>query len=105
MGNEKITFEQFCDPTWRREQQMKVKSEAVWVTFLELDGLINKSKIAKQYFGKSQSWLSQKINGTTVCDQERGFTEAEYSTMTAALRDIARRLNEYADAIDAAEIE
>ena len=53
-----------CDPAFRRAQQIKIKSEATWVAFLELDGLINKSKLAEQYFNKSQAWLSQKINGT-----------------------------------------
>lgn len=103
MGKPKISFEQFNDPAFRRAEQMKVKSEAVWVTFHELDGLINVSKLAKNYFHKSQSWLAQKVAGYTVCNKERTFTPQEYSQLTAALRDIANRLNEYADAIDAAE--
>ncbi len=84
---------------------MKVKSEATWVAFHELDGLINVSKLAKEYFHKSQSWLAQKINGYDVCNKKRGFTEEEYKQLTAAFRDIAKRLNEYADAIDAASTE
>lgn len=81
---------------------MKVKSEAVWVTFLELDGLINVSKLAREYFHKSQSWFAQKLNGLDVCNKKREFTTEEYAQLTKALRDISRRLNEYADAIDAA---
>ncbi len=103
MDNQKPTFEQICDPAWRRAEQMKVKSEAVWVTFLELGGLINVSKLAKEYFNKSQSWFVQKVRGITVCKKEREFTTEEYARLSAALRDIARRLTEYADAIDAAE--
>lgn len=103
MRNEKITFEQFTDVAFRRADQMKVKSEAVWVTFNELNGLINVSKLAKSYFHKSQSWLAQKINGYTVCDKERSFSEEEYTLLTKSLRDIANRLNEYADAIDSAK--
>lgn len=105
MENKKITFEQFCDPAFRRAEQMKVKSEATWVTFLELDGLINVSKLAKDYFKKSQGWFVQKLNGYTVCGKKRSFNEEESRQLTEALRDIARRLNEYADAIDAAEFE
>ena len=103
MEKEKITFEQLCDPKFRREQQMKVKSEAVWAIFLELGGLINVSKLAKDYFGRSHSWFVQKVNGISVNRKRRGFTAEEYVKVSASLRDIARRLNEYADAIDAAE--
>jgi len=100
----KISYEQFSDPAFRRAEQMKVKSEAVWVTFHELDGLINASKLAKVYFNKSHSWLAQKINGYSVCNKERAFTVEEYAQLAEAFRDIARRLNNYADEIDAAEI-
>lgn len=103
MEKEKITFEQLCDPKFRRGQQMKVKSEAVWAIFLELGGLINVSKLAKDYFGRSHSWFVQKVNGISVNGKRRGFTAEEYVKVSASLRDIARRLNEYADAIDAAE--
>lgn len=105
METEKITFEQFNDPAFRRAQQMKVKSEAVWVAFHELDGLINVSRLAKEYFHRSQSWLAQKINGYNVRNQEKSFTAKEYSRLTKSFRDIARRLDEYADAIDAAKEE
>lgn len=100
---EKITFEQFCDPAFRRAEQMKVKSEAVWVTFHELGGLINISKLAREYFNKSQSWFAQKINGHSVDGKKRSFTPEEYARITSSLRDIARRLDRYADEIDAAE--
>lgn len=101
----KITYEQMCDKKFRREEQMKVKSEAVWVTFLELDGLINMSKLAQTYMGKSRSWFVQKVNGLSVCGKKRSFVGEEYNQLTSALRDVARRLNEYADAIDKANEE
>lgn len=83
---------------------MKVKSEAVWVIFHELDGLVNVSKLAKDYFHKSQSWFAQKVNGYSVCNKERSFTEEEYRQLSEALRDIASRLDKYANELDAAEI-
>lgn len=100
---EKITFEQLNDPAFRRGEQMKVKSEAVWVAFLELGGLLNVSKFARDYFGKSQSWFAQKLNGYTVSRKERSFTSEEYGRIADSLRDVARRLEAYADAIDSAE--
>ena len=103
MENKKISYEDFLDPEYRRAEQMKVKSEAVWVVFKELGGLINVSRLARDYFHKSQSWFAQKINGYSVCNKERSFTAEEYARLSEALRDIANRLNRYADEIDAAE--
>ncbi|MDE6831471.1 MAG: DUF5053 domain-containing protein [Muribaculaceae bacterium] len=103
MEDKKISYEDFLDPEFRRAEQMKVKSEAVWVVFKELGGLINVSRLARDYFHKSQSWFAQKINGYSVCNKERSFTAEEYARLSEALRDIANRLNGYADEIDAAE--
>ncbi len=99
----KITFEQFCDPVYRRAEQMKIKSEAVWVIFNELDGLINVSKFSKEYFKKSQSWFAQKLHGLNVCDKDRSFNDEEYKQLSKALRAVAKRLNDYADELDKAE--
>lgn len=105
MEEEKITFEQFCDPAFRRAMQMKVKSEAVWVTFLELDGLINISKFSKKYFNRSHAWFAQKYNGYDVNHKKKAFTPEELDKIAASLRDLGKRLTEYADAIDAASLE
>ena len=105
MEKEKITFEQFCDPAFIRSEQMKVKSEAVWVIFQELGGLINVSKFAKKYLNKSQSWFAQKLSGMTVCNQKRSFTEHEYMAISRGLRDIANQLERYAEEIDSARFE
>lgn len=104
MDNNKISFQQFNDPAFRRAEQMTVKSEAVWVAFSELDGLLNFSKLAKQYFNRSQSWFAQKLTGLTVQGKVRAFSAQEYSRISQAFRDIARRLIEYADAIDNAKL-
>lgn len=81
------------------------KSGAVDVAFSELDGLLNKTQLASQYFGKTHAWLSQKLNGCTVLNRKKSFTEAEYHQLVAAFRDIARRLAAHADEIDAAAME
>lgn len=103
MGNEKITFEQFCDPCRRREQQMKVKSEAVWVAFLELRGLLNLSEFSRQFFNKSQSWFSQKLYMTPVNGKAKEFSKEENGRIAASFRELGQRLIAYADAIDNAE--
>ena len=81
------------------------KCGATWNTFVELEDLINKSQLAKQYFGKSQSWLSQRIYGCTVRKKSMAFKEDEYNMLSVALRDIAMRLIAHADEIDNAALE
>ncbi|MCM1517525.1 MAG: DUF5053 domain-containing protein [Pseudoflavonifractor sp.] len=78
------------------------KTGAVWNAFIELEGLINKTQLAEQYFHKTPAWLSQKIHGCTVLNKQKAFTDAEYRQLADAFRDIARRLNAHADEIDAA---
>lgn len=103
MDEIKPTFEQICDPAFRREQNISIKSGAVFVAFNELSGLINNAALARQYFRRSPSWLAQRINGNTVFDKKAGFRPDEYRQLADAFRDIARRLTIHADEIDAAE--
>ena len=105
MDNEKPTFDQICNPAYLRAQLVSEKMGAVWMAFLELDGLINKTQLAKQYFGHTHGWLSQKLNGCELCRKKKSFTEEEYHQLAESFRDIARRLEKYAAEIDAAEME
>lgn len=86
-----------------RKEVVEFKEGAVWSAFFELDGLINISKLARQYFKKSQSWFSQKLHGCTVCQKEQSFSKEEYYQLAQSFRDIANRLNKYADEIDNAK--
>lgn len=88
-----------------RKECIEYKPDATATAFSELEDIINKSQIAKQYFGKSQSWFSQRLNGCTVLNKSRSFKEEEYRTLADAFRDIAKRLNAHADEIDAAKYE
>lgn len=88
-----------------RAELIKTKPGAVINTFIELEGLLNKTQIATQYFRRSQSWLAQKLSGCTKVNLDKAFTEAEYHQLAEALRHIARRLEAHADEIDAAAME
>ena len=79
------------------------KSGATYTAFSELENLINKTQLAKQYFNRSQSWLSQRIFGSLVRKKEASFKPEEYHQLAEAFRDIAKRLQAHADEIDAAE--
>lgn len=102
MEENKPTFEQMCDPAFRRTQNVTIKSGAVFVAFSELGCIINNAALARQYFKRSPSWLAQRINGNTVFDKKAGFRPDEYKQLAEAFRDIARRLTAHADEIDRA---
>lgn len=89
----------------RRKECIKYKPDATVTAFSELEDIVNKTQIAKQYFGKSQSWFSQRLNGCTVLNKARSFKEEEFHLLAEAFRDIAKRLQAHADEIDAAKYE
>lgn len=102
MDDRKPSFEELCDPAYRRRELISVKSGAVWTAFLELNGLINKTRLSEQYFQRTQAWFSQKLNGCTLHRRKQSFTEEEYKQLADSFRDIARRLMIHADEIDSA---
>lgn len=88
-----------------RKEVITDKCGATWNAFIELEGLINKSALAEQYFEKSQSWLSQRLHGCTVRKKAMAFKEEEYHQLAEAFRHIALRLNAHADEIDNAAMD
>lgn len=58
----------------------------------ELSEAINLSYIARVYFGKSRSWLHQRLNGNKVNGREVRFTPEEQHTFLRALDDIGSRI-------------
>lgn len=89
----------------RRNKCIEYKPDATATAFSELEGLVNKSELARQYFGKSQSWFSQRVNGCMVLNKSMAFKDDEYHLLAEAFRDIAKRLQAHADEIDAAKFE
>lgn len=55
--------------------------------------------VAREYFGKSQSWLYQRINGNIVNGSPAKFTPEEKKKLKDALRDISDRILEAVDKI------
>ena len=89
----------------RRNACIIDKIGATETAFSELEGLINNAALAKQYFGKTRAWFSQKLNGCTVLNRKKAFTEPEYRQLAEAFRHIARRLNAHADEIESAAMD
>ena len=58
----------------------------------ELPEAISLAYIAKNYFGKSNSWLSQRINGSLVNGKRARFSSSEVRQLQNALHDIGNKL-------------
>lgn len=89
----------------RRNACLTDKAGATEVAFSELEGLINKAELASQYFNKTRGWFSQKLNGCTVLNRKKSFTEEEYHQLAESFRHIAKRLMAHADEVDAAAMD
>ena len=58
----------------------------------EIPQIVSMSYIAKHYFGKSRTWLYQRINGNLVNGKPVFFTKAERRQLQEALHDIGKKL-------------
>ena len=65
-------------------------NETIRMQMGEVLKIVNLSYIAKKYFGKTQAWLSQRINGCTVNGKKATFNNEEIDTLNRALTDIAQ---------------
>lgn len=59
---------------------------------------ISVSEFSKTYFGKSASWLHQRINGNEVHGKTATFTPGELHQLADALNDVADKLKKAATA-------
>lgn len=53
--------------------------------------VIPMSYVARHYFGKSQSWLAQRINGYEVRGRVYTLNEEQKATFNAAMQDLSRQ--------------
>ena len=61
----------------------------------EITQFVSMSYIAKNYFNKTKSWLSQRINGHEVTGKPVQFTPEEIDTLNGAIADLSRKLAEF----------
>ena len=69
-----------------------LKAEAMRKKMGDTPKFINWTQIATTYFGKSQSWLMQRINGNMVNGKEAHFNAAEAKQLEKALHDLGHKL-------------
>ncbi len=58
----------------------------------EVTKIVSMSYLAKKYFGKTRSWLAQRLNENTVNGKRTKFTDNEIETMRYALTDISKTI-------------
>lgn len=73
--------------TLERAKQLSVKEQ-----LSEVSQYVSMSYIAKNYFNKTKSWLSQRINGHEVNGKPSHFTEEEINTLNEAFADLSKKL-------------
>lgn len=61
--------------------------------------MVKWANVSKEYFGKSSSWIYQRISGYDVNGKPARFTPEETERLREALHDIARRIDTVADSI------
>lgn len=58
----------------------------------EITQFVSMSYIAKNYFNKTKSWLSQRVNGNEVNGKPAQFTPEEINTLNKAFSDLSQKL-------------
>ena len=99
LNNRELTEEEknFAQAWWNSEMD-EIKQD---ITILRQQinedtyQLIPMSYIAKHYFGKSASWLYQRINGNKVGGRQYTLNEEQKATFNRALQDIAKRISSF----------
>lgn len=76
------------------KEEVKVPTirEQVWDIIVE----VSWGQISEQYFGKSRSWLSKKMNGKGFNGGEGDFTEEEKEQLKGTLFDLSERIRKVA---------
>ncbi len=70
-----------------------LKADRIREKMGELDKAISFAYIAKHYFGKSQSWLTQRLNGSIVNGKEARFNKSEVLQLEEAIHDLGHKLS------------
>lgn len=67
------------------ERMLSIKAQVK-----EISEIVSLKYIAKNYFGKSASWLSQRINGSPVRGKIYCLKESELDILNSAIQDIGK---------------
>jgi len=98
-GQERNDFQkEYEDELLNTLQQARevINSVSAWVHVEQIARYVSISYIAKQYFGKSRSWLHHKLKGDYINGKPAELTPAEKKKLSLALEDISRQIHQTA---------
>lgn len=76
-----------------KEALKNIQSE---IRMEKIEKYISFASISQEYFGKSKSWLYQRIRGNKVNGKPARFTGEERRRLASALEDISKKIHETA---------
>lgn len=87
-------IEEFMDGLISETQEEidQLEENVIRLQLQEISEIISLSYLAKTYFGKTKSWIYQRINGNIVNGKPCRFTESELATLNNALKDISDKI-------------
>ena len=90
----KLKTERLTDAVEVDLKEMKVRVDEILVRekMEAILPMISVSYLAKHYFGKSSSWLYQRINGNKVHGKPAKFTPQELEKLRYALKEISQSI-------------
>jgi len=83
-------FIESAKQTLKAAKQLKIKEQ-----IKEMQEIVSMSFIAKTYFRKTKSWMSQRINELNVNGKPAQFTPEEIKTLNEAFKDISKKIGEF----------
>lgn len=87
-------FEQAVLASMRLTRQ-KAKNVRIKEQMEAISEIVSMSYIAKTYFNKTKSWLSQRINELNVNGKPASFTDEELETLNFAFKDISKKIGAF----------
>lgn len=82
------------------ETTVAIKRQTMKQTLADILLDISWARLSTHYFGRSRSWLHQKLDGINSNGGEGGFTDAEKKELKKALKDLSARISMAADRIE-----
>ena len=76
------------------ESKELIERVDVYLEIKDISKYVSLNMIANDYFGKSRSWLHQRLRGHTVNGRPAMFTENERKKFAYALSDISKKMQE-----------
>lgn len=78
-------------------EKEEVLSKIRFLEDTELSEVLNLTYLSNRFFGKSLSWLSQRLNHNEVNGKKVDFTKDEMLKMSNALQTVALELQDLSD--------